>query len=160
MRWMVKAAVLAVALVAGTDHVYSDQRVTRPWTGTWSGNGAVVGTCNDGAFLLMVDSGTGEADHMGSSSHLTAYCMDPVTWTGAGGGVETAANGDELHFQLTLQIIWTSASDGIWREVETVTGGTGRFVGATGSSTSSGTFTLTSPTTTVWEGTHAGSLTY
>lgn len=158
MRWLVKATVV-VALVAATDYGYSEQRVTRPWSGTWSGDTTFVGTCGNGA-LLGIDSGTGYAEHMGNSTHVSTYCLDPVTWNGSGTGVETAANGDELYFQLTLQIIWTSASDGIWREAETMTGGTGRFVGATGSSTSSGTFTLTSPTTTVWEGTHTGTLTY
>lgn len=147
------------AKAAGAGHGYSDEPVTRPWNGTWSGVTTVNGNCANGG-LLGVDSGTGQAEHMGSSTHLSTYCLDPVTLTGSGIGVETAANGDELYFRLTLQIIMTSASGGIWMEAETVIGGTGRFAGATGSSTSSGTFTFTSPTTTVWEGTHTGTLTY
>jgi hypothetical protein len=152
MRWLVKSLLVA-ALVAGASDASSGQAQPRPWRGTWSGAGTVVGSCGNGT-LLVEDNGTGYAEHMGNSTHLSTYCLDPVTLNGSGIGVETAANGDELHFDLTIQIILTSASDGIWQEAETVTGGTGRFVAATGSSTSSGTFTLTSPTTTVWEGTH------
>jgi hypothetical protein len=149
----------SVAEAAGAGHEYSDEPATRPWNGTWSGVTTINGNCANGG-LLGVDSGTGQAEHMGSSTHLSAYCLDPVTLTGSGIGVETAANGDELYFRLTLRITVTSAGGGIWMEAETVIGGTGRFAGATGRSTSSGTFTFTSPTTTVWEGTHMGTLTY
>lgn len=149
----------SVSEAAEAGHGYSDEPVTRPWNGTWSGVTTIIASCENGG-LLGVDSGTGQAEHMGSSTHLSTYCLDPVTLTGSGIGVETAANGDELYFRLTLQITVTSASGGIWMEAETVMGGTGRFSGATGSSTSSGTFTFTSPTTTVWEGTHTGTLTY
>lgn len=160
MRWLVKATMVAAALVAGAGDGNSDQRVTRSYNATWtSGDTAIIGYCEDGA-LLMVDRGTGYSEHFGKATWSSTYCMDPVTWHGSGIGVATAANGDEARFQIRLHFIWTTPSGGNWTEDDAAMGGTGRFAGATGSGTSRGTFTMTSATTAVWDGTSTGTLTY
>ena len=161
MRWLVKAAVLVAALVAGADSGHSSQRVTRTYNATWpSGNTTILGSCENPALLLFVDSGTGHCEHLGNTTWSSTYCVDPVTWNGSGIGVTTAANGDEVRFQIALRFIWSSPSGGTWSEADTALGGTGRFVGATGSGTSNGTFTMTSATTAVWEGTSTGTFSY
>lgn len=149
----------SVAEAGGASHGYSDQRVTKRFNATWSGDTAIVGSCENG-FLLMLDVGPGYSTHMGKSTWSSTYCTDPVTWNGSGIGVATGADGDEIRFQITLHFIWNSSSGGNWTEEETAIGGTGRFAGATGSSTSSGTFTMTSATTAVWEGTTTGTYSY
>jgi hypothetical protein len=109
---------------------------------------------NGGGGKLL--SGVGYMEHMGKTAWSNKYCMDQATWTASGNAVETAANGDEIRVQTSLQIIWTSPSGGNWIETETVVGGTGTFAAATGLSHSSGMFAFTSPTMAVWEGTNDG----
>jgi hypothetical protein len=148
------------AKAAGAGDGNSGQRVTRSYDATWtSGDTTIIGNCENGA-LLMVDSGTGYCEHLGKATWSSTYCTDPVTWLGSGIGVATAANGDEIRYRITLRFIWTSPSGGNWFETDTAMGGTGRFVGATGSGTSSGTFSMTSATTAVWDGTSTGTFTY
>jgi hypothetical protein len=161
MRWLLKAAVLVAALVAGADSGYSDQCVTRTYNATWtSGDTAILRNCENGALLLFLDSGAGYCEHLGNTTWSSTYCVDPVTWNGSGIGVATAANGDEVRYHIAIHFTWTSPSGGTWTEADTVLGGTGRFVAATGSGTSEGTFTMTSATTAVWEGTSTGTLCY
>lgn len=163
MRRVVKFTVLVVAaLVAALSVGAGGSAANGPvksWNGTWSGDATIVGNCESGA-LLFVESGTGEMEHMGKTVWSNKYCMDPVTWTGSGNAVETAANGDKIYVQTSVQFTWTGSGGGNWVETETVVSGTGRFAAANGSSHSKGTFTLTSPTTAVWEGTTTGMLSY
>lgn len=133
--------------------------LTKGCSGRWTGDATIIGNCENGG-LSFVESGTGHIEHMGKTTWSNQYCMDPLTWTGSGTATETAANGDKIFVQTTPHFIWTSPTGGTWIEEETVTGGTGRFAGATGSSHSKGTFTLTSPTTATWEGTTIGTLWY
>ncbi len=160
MRRLSQATVLMAALAAGADYGYAAQCVTRQYKATWRGDTAIVGSCEDDAFLLMVDSGGGESEHLGKSRWSSTYCVDPVTWNGSGIGVATAANGDEIRFLIAIHFTWTSPSTGSWFETDTAMGGTGRFVAVTGSGTSSGPLTMTSATTAIWEGTSTGTLCY
>lgn len=145
----------AVVLVGGA----TAKNPMVPWNGTWTGDAKIGGNCENGGLSFM-ESGTGYMEHMGKTTWSNQYCMDPVTWTGSGTAVETAANGDKIFVQTMPHFTWTSPTAGNWVETETVTGGTGRFAGATGSSHSKGTFTLTSQTTAIWEGTTIGMLSY
>jgi hypothetical protein len=129
----------------------------KPWSGVWTGDATIVGNCENNG-LSFVESGSGYIEQMGKTAWSNQYCMDPVTWAGSGTATETAANGDKIFVKTTPQFTWTSPTAGTWVETETVTGGTGRFSGATGGSHSKGTFTLTSPTTAVWAGVTIGLL--
>jgi hypothetical protein len=132
----------------------------RPWRGTWSGELTIIGNC-EGSALLIVENGIGYMEHMGRTGWYNKYCLDPVTWTATSeNAVETAANGDEIHVRTSLQVIWTSATSGNWIETETVISGTGRFSAAKGVSHTGGTFSFTTPTKAVWEGTTTGMLSY
>jgi hypothetical protein len=162
MKHLVRLTIWVAALLVAAFLVATGAAANAPmrsWNGTWNGDATIVGTCESGA-LLFVESGTGNMEHMGQTAWSNKYCMDPVTWTGSGNASMTAANGDKIHVQTSLQFTWTSAGGGDWVEAETVVSGTGRFAAATGSSHSKGTFTLTSPTTAVWEGTTTGMLSY
>jgi hypothetical protein len=145
---------LAVLLVAAGSPAKSRMR---PWNGVWNGDATIVGKCDNNG-LSFVENGTGYMEQMGKTKWSNEYCMDPETWTGSGTATETAANGDKIFVQTTPQFTWTSPTSGTWVETEVVTGGAGRFAGATGSSHSKGTFTLTSQTTADWGGTTTGML--
>jgi len=129
----------------------------KPWNGVWTGDATIVSSCENNG-LSFVETGTGYMEQMGKTTWSNHYCMDPVTWTGSGTATETAANGDKIFVKTTPHFTWTSPTAGNWVETEVVTGGTSRFAGAAGSSHSKGTFTLTSQTTAVWEGTTIGML--
>jgi len=145
---------LAVLLVAAGGPAKSPMK---PWNGVWTGDATIVGACENNG-LSFVESGAGYMEQMGKTTWSNQYCMDPVTWTGSGNATETAANGDKIFVKTTPHFTWTSPTAGTWVETEVVTGGTGRFSEATGSSHSKGTFTLTSQTTATWEGTTIGLL--
>ena len=156
---LVVATALAAALSAGAGGATA-QSPTKSWTGTWNGNLTIIGTCESGA-LLIVESATGQMQHTGKTAWSDTYCMDPLTWTASGtAGVYTAANGDEIHVQMSLQVMWTSPDGGTWSDTETIISGTGRFATASGSNHTEGTFTFTSPTTEFWDGTTTGTLSY
>lgn len=159
MRWLVKTTLLVAALLVGVGNGYSDESRPRPFSGTWNGEVAIIGNCEDGT-LLVSERDTGVAEHTGNSTYVSTYCMDPVNWTATGVAVLTAANGDQIYASIALRLVWTSPSTGYWFESETWSGGTGRFTIATGSTTSSGTFWATSATTFALEGTHTGTLSY
>lgn len=152
---------LAALLLAGAGAGYPEQGPPRSWSGAWSGEGAVVGKCENGK-VLFVDRGQGDDVPLGKATWSSAYCLDPETGKGTGVGEETTADGDEIRMLIEVTIVWTSEAGGTWSEAETAIGGTGKFVAATGNSTTNGTFTATSAggITTVWQGTSTGTITY
>lgn len=83
---------------------------------------------------LFVAEGTGTATHLGRYTIVSALTLDFATLTGTEDLTMTAANGDLLTATATAQGL--PNADGVTVNVvesATITGGTGRFVGATGS---------------------------
>jgi hypothetical protein len=75
--------------------------------------------------------GTGHATHLGRFTITSDFTVNPITVTGAGTAIWTAANGDQVFTAVTGQgvvIFPTLTVD----ETHTITGGTGRFEGAFG----------------------------
>ena len=105
-----------------------------------------VGICGPGCFELAI-GGTGQATHMGRTefegpSRVQINLSDPRSGTQTGTSILTAANGDaiEIAFAGTVEFEGPSPTDpvsfqGEWEVID----GTGRFDGATGSGTYSGT---------------------
>ena len=87
--------------------------------------------------LLRVDvEATGKATHLGRFTLDIPHVVDPATRTAIGSYEFTAANGDKVYAQFT-GIATPTATPGVLyiEETATITGGTGRFAGATGSFT-------------------------
>jgi hypothetical protein len=91
-------------------------------------------------FQCSVDLSTGTVSSTGFSTglghwtalgHMDSLMIDPVTDRGvySGTGTITTANGDQILYSFTTS--W-QLSTGVGTHVVTVTGGTGRFVGASG----------------------------
>jgi hypothetical protein len=161
VRFSVLAAftVLVAALLVGGA---SANNQALPFRGTWSGELTIVNTnCSDHGWSI-VEHGTGYLEHMGKTAWYDAYCMDTNNWTAISRLAKaTAANGDEMDLQVSLQLYWNpNYSGGIWTETETCIGGTGKFAAAQCNTQSHGTFTLTSQTTALWDGTTMGTLSY
>jgi hypothetical protein len=97
-------------------------------------DGTVVVTPVDPPFFNVVITATGVATHLGQVSLAVPHLVNFDTAVGEGDFTFTAANGDTLtaHFVGTAD---TSAPVFAIVEHATITGGTGRFTGASGSFT-------------------------
>ena len=98
--------------------------------------------------------GTGTATHLGRFTVEVPHLVNQAARTGAGTYEFTAANGDTLTADFTGEATLTSPGVLSIAETATITGGTGRFAGATGSFSSQRLFhTATLTTTGSFEGT-------
>ena len=98
----------------------------------------------------VISEGSGLATHLGAFRQRSiSETIDLSTGVGEAVHEFTAANGDTIVISFNLQLIPTSPISfdvvGVW----TITGGTGRFVGASGSGEFWGTGEFTSATTAV-----------
>ena len=95
--------------------------------------GVVTHTPVDATTDAVLVEATGSATHLGEFAVSVPHLVNTTTRTAAGTYEFTAANGDKLIAQFTGQASPT-ATPGVLSIVETatITGGTGRFAGATG----------------------------
>lgn len=144
------SALFFVVVCAGADPVV-------PFKGSWSGGSTFYfpSNCPADKPLLAITTAKGVATLTGASKMDATYCCNPSTGYCEGTSKITAANGDEIHLSVVHNF---NPLSGDWTQDEVITGGTGRFKGATGESMSSGTSTLTGPTTDTWQGTNVGTL--
>ena len=107
----------------------------RPFRGRLEG--VVTVTPLDPPFVSVLVNATGNATHLGRFRLAIPHTVNTATRTAAGSYHFVAANGDTLSADFTGQASPT-ATPGVLSIVETatITGGTGRFAGATGSFTS------------------------
>jgi hypothetical protein len=87
--------------------------------------------------VSLLTEGTGNATHLGRFTVEIAHVVNTVARTLTGSYEFTAANGDTLIADVTGQFGPTLENPRVLLSVETatITGGTGRFAGATGSFT-------------------------
>ena len=102
-------------------------------------NGFFQGVENDvpqGATLLVDGRGTGLATHLGEFTVTYKVTVNLAEGSGIGSAHLTAANGDSIFTEIRGQAEPTE-TPGInsIEEINTITGGTGQFAGATGSFT-------------------------
>lgn len=111
----------------------------RPWLAHYSGGSAFDGPCAGGEGVIVVISGEGTATHIGRSTVTFAICFDLSTGLpiGTATGIVTAANGDEIHVELTGAAIDPDTGEAL--SFYDVIGGTGRFASADGEITNRGT---------------------
>ena len=137
-KWIVAGAALiagVISLSAATPALANSSQ--RPFRATLTETLSVEGPL----------SGSGNATHMGKVSDSGSLSVDksnfPVSLVFSATGTLTAANGDEVFFSYVVtQTDTASPPQGMNYDESgnyTITGGTGRFAGATGSGTISGT---------------------
>jgi hypothetical protein len=82
---------------------------------------------------------------MGAATFLFAYCINVDfligSATGSGWGIATTANGDTIHITIPDLTLDPAKTPPEWSETEVITGGTGKFENAIGSSFSHGAWT-------------------
>jgi hypothetical protein len=150
MKRLFLALVATTALLASV--AVSATAAETPFKGTV--NAVETGT-NVGPTRFLVRDGGGTATHLGKyTEHITMEINLPTRHS-MGAATFTAANGDTLTATVEGQATPTSPGMLSIVEVYTITGGTGRFAGATG------TFTLESTAnqaTGVSSGTFSGAI--
>ena len=141
-------AVLAVLGLAGP--VAAGEQV--PFKGSLDG---VVTVTPDPPLLSVLVDATGNATQLGHFTLAIPHIVDPATGTATGSYDFTAANGDTLSADFTGYARPTATPGVLYiEETATITGGTGRFAGATGSFISERLFdTIAGTTTGSFEGT-------
>jgi hypothetical protein len=99
-------------------------------------------------FVSVLVEATGKAKHLGKFTLDIPHLVNRATSTAIGSYEFTAANGDTLSADFTGQAMPT-ATPGVLAivEIATITGGTGRFAGATGSFTTERLFNAVAGTT-------------
>ena len=133
---MLKRLLLCTLLLVSASGYRTSASDFVPFKATWTG---VTVSADPTGFpvVAVVSAGTGEATHLGAYTMVTPHTSNVFTFELAGDHIFTAANGDTLtaHFegQLTPTVV-----DGVLVSVSgvvpcVITGGTGRFAGATGS---------------------------
>ena len=123
-------AVLGVPSLAGP--VAAGEHV--PFKGRLGGDVAVTPLAPP--FLQVDVEATGKATHLGKFTLDIPHVVNPVTRTAIGTYEFTAANGDKVYAEFTGVATPTAIPGVLYiEETATVTGGTGRFAGATGSFT-------------------------
>ncbi len=137
MRAPARAALTAVALVVAALTILAipaSAGTAVPFKGSVEGTEAA--TPIDATHLSVIRENTGNATQLGRFTAEEHFVVDLTTLTAVGTEVFTAANGDTMTadtFGLATPIPGTSNLS--LQEFVTITGGTGRFAGATGSST-------------------------
>lgn len=136
---MIAALVLALGVLAPATALGKAGGTDRPIQGNGSGTTVVdLGT------LAFVTDGTGTVSHLGQTTvHIDGVLTPtgPSTFTVAGPLTLTAANGDQLFGDFSGSGTNVASGGSTGTTATTITGGTGRFTGASGSV--SGPFTQT-----------------
>ena len=128
-------------------------------------NGNGTGTFTDTSLTTVLITGTGHYDHLGLT---TLRFPSTITGPAACGGFTateqdnyTGSNGDSVYLTVHDTICPTSTLGAFQLNGSfTVTGGTGRFVDASGSGTVSAAVTFTSATSGTFSGTQTGTISY
>ena len=126
-------AILAVASLTG--RVVADEKV--PFWGGWQGQVTITPLIGDPTFDVHVEiKGAGKGLHLGKFSVSVPHDVDrrspPNPSFAVGEYVFTAANGDVVRATFTGQAVPYVLGVLYIVESATITGGTGRFEGATG----------------------------
>ena len=118
-----------------------------PFKGSLEGD--VTHTPVDARTDSVLVEGEGTATHLGQFAVVVPHLVDLPTRTAAGYYEFTAANGDTVYAEFTGLASPTEVPGVLYiEETATITGGTGRFAGATGSFSSERLYDTTEGTTT------------
>lgn len=141
---------LDAAPAAYAQRGYGDGAVATPFRADFVTRGLGLvpdAACGDFPRLLNTQVGEGQATHLGRFSVVITFCMDVTDVLDDGQltagesvpydngfGILTAANGDELHIEISGAVLPSDnpGYDFEFRDEFRFTDGTGRFAGATG----------------------------
>ena len=120
------------------------QAATYPFTASWTGTSQIVEVVDPGPPVVRFQTETTGSGSFGLVAYASQDIVNMATGAGNGTNVFTAGNGDQLFGSFVVQIIPTAVPGVVDLLGQTTfTGGTGLFLGASGSAdfTGSGVFT-------------------
>ena len=128
MTKLMKASFLSLlAFSALSVSAFPSLPAATPFKG--GGNGQIVGLIGVSETEVEVTAtGTGTSTHLGRFTRNEQLVLNPVAGTFTGSIVFTAANGDELWCGVSGGFTGPGIAEGTY----SITGGTGRFAGASG----------------------------
>jgi hypothetical protein len=131
LRTASRLSLLMLLVPATTASLVAGETV--PFKGTFVGQTVSAAPTDDPDVVFVTTQGDGQDTHLGRYAMVSPHLSNPVTLEAEGEQIFTAANGDLLTAEFAGQFVPTA--DGfLLGELEAViTGGTGRFEGATGS---------------------------
>jgi hypothetical protein len=143
------ASLVAAAMISVTTPASASDQVPFKATFTGSSTSGPGGPC---AVLRSDIAGEGHATHLGNFTTVQHHCFDPGDPTFAfteGFYTFTGANGDTIFGTYHGHLVPIAPPVFAIVGEFTIEGGTGRFVGATGGGTASGTLNVATGVTTV-----------
>jgi hypothetical protein len=87
--------------------------------------------CGPGVFAVVIDD-TGRATHLGAYAYHSNECFNGATGAFDGTFTMTAANGDTISGTYAGVVVSVVGDLGFYEQDNAITGGTGRFAGASG----------------------------
>jgi hypothetical protein len=135
-----------------------------PFQGTFPHEQDVISSTCALPTICAIFSGTGELRHLGRTTESGVASFNAVLFFTTGCSPETgtdtltAANGDQVSLTFTGQVCATGPNSGQDTLTYTITGGTGRFAGASGTGSLLSRFILTSPTAGTSVSTFSGTI--
>jgi hypothetical protein len=134
-----RRTLLGLVLVALALPIQAAAAGDLPLKGSETGTFQLLGPCDSGGVALEV-TGTGHAMQLGKYNVHYRECMDPATGAvTAGSFTLTAANGDTIYGTYRGQAFPTGDPNVMtYDDPGVITGGTGRFAGASGIANASG----------------------
>ena len=135
LRSMLKPcfALALVAVLAASLPAVAKELV--PFKGRFSGQTLGAVPTDDPDVLLVTTGGGGKATHLGKYTFVSPHFANLVTGETEGVQIFTAANGDTLTADFDGQFLPIAGGLLAAELLATITGGTGRFEGATGNYT-------------------------
>lgn len=132
LRSMLKPclALALVAVLAASVPAVAKELV--PFKGTFSGQTLGAVPTDDPDVLLVTTGGGGKATHLGKYTFVSPHFANLATGEAEGVQIFTAANGDTLTADFSGQFAPIEGGFLAAELLATITGGTGRFDGATG----------------------------
>jgi hypothetical protein len=149
-----KSLIGLLVLVALALPMYATAGDQMPLNGSETGTFQLLGPCETGGLALEV-TGTGHATFIGRYTGRYRECFDPATGAVTNGSFTlTAENGDTLYGTYAGQAAPAGANVS-YDDPGVITGGTGRFTGASGNANTTGVANLA---TGEYQGTISGSV--
>ena len=149
-----KTLIGLLVLVALALPMYATAADQMPLNGSETGTFQLLGSCETGGLALEV-TGTGHATFIGRYTGRYRECFDPATGAVTDGSFTlTAENGDTLYGTYAGQAVPAGANVS-YDDPGVITGGTGRFTGASGNANTTGVANLA---TGEYRGTISGSV--
>jgi len=153
-------AILASLITLMTAFGCKEKFETVPFEATFFTDLVSIGpdsvNCPDPYGFLNVQEGNGSETNIGTFTTKITFCVNPMTIEYINGeGTFTDAEGDELYITISGQVKPTTVPDYDleFKDPFTITGGTGRFEGASGDGTTNSLVNQTTGRTDhVWNG--------